>query len=474
MGWNPQINFKLRDDEVPFGNLIFDKQAIPLIEKVLLSIKSGQITDINVLRDYLKGGCFTNEEFSKLREEYEFIKQDIDVFKAICKTKLILGVENWTKRLDANLGYIVGSNTWIEKYKQLKICAAELYLTLVGKGHTFSAEDDAKYKKRYGDVLNATSSKERLEDILRKQYYEDLGAGVPNATEIWIQNQVDNGLMSEEQAEKRRRLFGGAMAASVKTTIDKKDEPSADEIADKTVSDIGVYVKEEPKEQIVLTTQLLADKIKELLLISDAVEQAIAYIEVFEQISSVCREVCIDVSKASEVATAFYDKSKGCTAGEVMNAISTVFGTVMLQMNSVMFNSVGKTISKDYWDNICKGKKSYNSGSNASKQDCIELDIVVLRDLVNDVSSVKDFMSASTCCEYIIKLIYECFSKEEVSIPNDILTLSSSIKDLPFGKVVSNTDECVRIIESNAYYSEIINKADVLVDVEWWHRNTSK
>lgn len=461
MGWNPQFNFKLRDDEITFGNLIVDKRCVDLLSKALIKIKSGENVDISVIKNILDVGCYTDVEFEKIHTEFEEVKKDISYFKQLCSANLISGISNWAKRMDTNIGYIVGSNTWVEKYKELKLCACEMYIRLIGKGFEFPPEQAKVYRERYGEIMNTTDSKERLAGVLRKQYYEDRDNGVPNAEEIYIQAQLDNGLITPEQAEKHSRLFGAVAKANVEADVSKPEEIQKDQPAE----EVGVYVKDTTREEITLTAHMLADKVNEMLLLSDKLEQAVCYTELFELVASVCHDINIDITKVSEVVSAFYDKSKGVTAEEVIDAVSTLFETIWLQMNATMFDSVEKTVDKEYWDNIVKGKKSYNEcGENSTHMTADSL-----KRKMEEIKEISDIVKRVRSCVSLLQGLKPEFDQRDIKWPElaDKTIAGFSDSSMSFGQVAANTQAIVDDLTSEEN-APIIDEGKFYVDKKWW------
>lgn len=461
MGWSPQFNFKLRDDEITFGNLIVDKRCVDLLSRALIKIKNGENVDVSVLKNILDVGCYTDVEFEKIHIEFEEVKKDIAYFKQLCSANLISGISNWAKRMDTNIGYIVGSNTWVEKYKELKLCACEMYIRLIGKGFEFPPEQAKIYRERYGEIMNTTDSKERLAGVLRKQYYEDRDNGVPNAEEIYIQAQLDNGLITPEQAEKHSRLFGAVAKAKVEADVLKPEEANKEQ----PTEEVGVYVQDTTREQITLTTELLASKVNEMLFVSDKLEQAICYAELFELVASVCHDINIDTQKASDVVTAFYDKSKGVTAGEVIDAVSALFSTIALQMNATMFDSVEKTVDKEYWDNIVKGKKSYNEcGENSTHMTADSL-----KRKMEEVKGISDIVKRARSCISLLQGLKSEFDQRDLKWPKlaDETVAGFSDSSMSFGQVISNVQAIVDDLTSEEN-APIIDDSKFYVDKKWW------
>lgn len=478
MGWNPQFNFKLRDDEITFGNLIVDKRCVDLLSKALVKIKNGENVDISVIKNILDVGCYTDIEFEKIHTEFEEVKKDIAYFKQLCSANLISGISNWAKRMDTNIGYIVGSNTWVEKYKELKLCACEMYIRLIGKGFEFPPEQAKVYRERYGEIMNTTDSKERLAGVLRKQYYEDRDNGVPNAEEIYIQAQLDNGLLTPEQAEKHSRLFGAVAKAKVEKDLtadmDKVIIPgevigalrnSAEGVYKKQPDEVGVYVDDTTREEITLTARMIADKVNEMLFLSDKLEQAICYTELFEVVASVCRDINIDTTKTSEVVTAFYDKSKGVTAGEVIDAVSELFKTIFLKMNATMFDSVEKTVDKEYWDNIVKGKKSYNEcGENQ-----FHMTADSLKNKMEEIKGISDIVKRVRACISLLQVLGQEFDQRDLKWPELSSETIAGFSDssMSFGQVVANVQTIVNEVTSEEN-APVIDNGKFYIDKKWW------
>lgn len=350
MGWNPQISFKLRDDEITFGDLIFDKSSAELLCKALKTIKSGQSVGNDVIKSIIENGCYTDKELEALRQEFEEIKNDISYFKKLRASGFTSGISNWAKRVDANINYVTGSNTWIEKYKELKLCACEMYESLLGKNYEFTPQEKTTFDKRYNDVLKGTTSKERLDGILRKQYYEDLGAGVPNAADIYIQAQVDNGIITEQQAEGKRKLFGAASKASAVNGVDhKSDNANSDE------KEVGVHVEDtvNDNETIVITRKLLMDKLNQIKGISDFKDKAFAGMNLYKYVKSGLVEAGVDTSKADLTAKNFVEV-QDVSMGELFTVLYATISQVDTSAIGTLFDSVCCEVKKSDWNAIVK------------------------------------------------------------------------------------------------------------------------
>lgn len=356
MGWNPQINFKLRDDEITFGDLIFDKGSADLLCKALTSIKNGQSVGNDVIKSIIENGCYTDKELGSLRQEFEEIKNDIAYFKKLRASSFTSGISNWVKRVDANINYVTGSNTWIEKYKELKLCACEMYESLLGKNYEFTPQEKATFDKRYSDVLKGTTSKERLDSILRKQYYEDLGAGVPNAADIYIQAQVDNGIITEQQAEGKRKLFGAASKASTPNGVENNpDNINADEkevgahVEDTTDTNGAVVVK-----SIVIKSNVVLGKMEEISKIIMPNERALASKRLFLLILSALRDTGLDVKDTAMTCEYYGESAYNISADDVYERVLNVISELKFQSTSSLFDSTSCEVKKSEWDSIIK------------------------------------------------------------------------------------------------------------------------
>ena len=218
MAWNPSFSFKLRDDEITFGTLIFDKNCADMLCEELLRIKQGGHVSLDVIREILDKGCFTDTELDNAKAELEDIKRDIYEFKQMLTSRQRF--EAWYGTTASTGAYIIGSQSWYQHYMSLKMTAADMYFKLVSAGEQFNQQAKDAYEKRYGEILRESSTKERTELALRRQFDENLANGVPNAREIYCEAMMVAGLMSQEQVDAHNKLFKAAGSSEVKSTID--------------------------------------------------------------------------------------------------------------------------------------------------------------------------------------------------------------------------------------------------------------
>lgn len=208
MGWSPNLSFSLRDDQVSFGYLIIDKSAVETICQFLIMLKNGQQLNTdhwNNLHQTLVDRCYTNEEFEKIRVEFEQIKQDISDFK---RATTSYGAR-WTASLDSlgsTVNYIAGSKTWIDKYIEYKQIAASLFNELKRHNYQFDLASLQTYEMRYRDVIQSSTQTELVSSYLEKQRREAMANGDPNANERFVQAMVETGCFTQEQAEQHRKM----------------------------------------------------------------------------------------------------------------------------------------------------------------------------------------------------------------------------------------------------------------------------
>ena len=151
MAWNPSFSFKLRDDEITFGTLIFDKNCADLLCEELLRIKQNGPVNINNIRAILESGCFTDAELDNAKAELEDIKRDIYEFKQMLTSRQRF--EAWYDTTASTGAYIIGSQSWYQHYMSLKMTAADMYFKLVSAGEQFNQEAKNVYESRYGEIL---------------------------------------------------------------------------------------------------------------------------------------------------------------------------------------------------------------------------------------------------------------------------------------------------------------------------------
>lgn len=454
MGWNPQINFKLRDDEITFGDLIFDKGSAELLCKALTAIKSGQSVGNDVIKSIIENGCYTDKELEILRKEFEEIKNDISYFKKLRASGLTSGISNWAKRVDANINYVTGSNTWIEKYKELKLCACEMYESLLGKNYEFTPQERATFDKRYNDVLKSTTSKERLDGILRKQYYEDLGAGVPNAADIYIQAQVDNGIITEQQAEGKRKLFGAASKASAPNGVENNlDNINADE------KEVGVHVEDtaDTNRTIVIKSKVVLNKMEQISKVIVPDERALASKQLFLLIFNALRDTGLDIKNIAMTCNYYGESIYGISADDVYEGVLNVISELRFQSTSSLFDSTYCEVNESDWDSIIK---------ESGKKDTFLLTASKLEEMFTQVKNLTDGMKMIKGCVVLLNLIkgkFGIFSNVDDNIKVILNTSDYSAKE-----TVELTESLINRIITTPELSKAIDGCEE-IEVSWWN-----
>lgn len=204
MGWNPQFSFKLRDDEVTFGDLVLDKNGAQFLSEMLINIRNGVVPDLGMMKSILDDYCYTNDEFIALKDEMYEIEEDIAEFKRIGSNAL----QKWSvfmQTIVVHTSYIVGSDTWIERYKELKMIGANMFDSILKCGYNFGEERLAALHKRYDEVIGCTSGMERVGGYLQKQYREAVVNGDENALDNFCKSMVETGVWSQEVADRERK-----------------------------------------------------------------------------------------------------------------------------------------------------------------------------------------------------------------------------------------------------------------------------
>lgn len=345
MSWNPSINFKLRDDQVAFGDLIFDKNGASLVCEVLHSIKDGKPINMEVFKQVLDEWCFTDFEFEKLKEEFEQIKQDIATFKQISTS---FG-SKWTasiKSVGIAMDYVAGSATWVQKYKENKAIAAGLYQNVKKSGYQFSMAEQQEYDKRYFDVMQASTDTELVEAFLQRQYRENLAAGDKDAVNKYCDALVETGCITPEAAEKKKQMLGYFANASGNFAESDTSKSSGRANSDKFV---------------VVTSDLINEWFDKILELQDKdavkAESAVEYLY----------DIMLHVYDKAGVTTAF-DKNAVPKNGEETWASARRLMTILTTMsNAALINSAGVTYPSDRVEYMCdywKGSTSRTENSN--------------------------------------------------------------------------------------------------------------
>lgn len=459
MGWNPQINFKLRDDEITFGDLIFDKGSAELLCKALTAIKNGQSVGNDVIKSIIENGCYTDKELEAIRKEFDEIKNDISYFKKLRASGFTSGVSNWAKRVDANVNYVTGSNTWIEKYKELKLCACEMYESLLGKNYAFTPQEKTTFDKRYSDVLKGTTSKERLDGILRKQYYEDLGAGVPNAADIYIQAQVDNGIITEQQAEGKRKLFGAASKASAPNGVENNpDRINADE------KEVGVHVEDTADtngavvvKSIVIKSNAVLGKMEQISKIIVPDERALASKQLFLLILGALRDTGLDVKNTAMTCEYYGDSMYGISADDVYEGVLNVISELKFQSISSLFDSTFCEVKKSEWDSIIK---------KSGKKDTFLLTASKLEEMFTQVKNLTDGMKMIKGCVVLLNLIKGKFGIFS-NVDDDIRVILNT-SDYSAKETVELTESLINRIITTPELNKAIDGCEE-IEVSWWN-----
>ena len=339
MAWNPSFNFKLRDDEITFGTLIFDKQCSEMLCEELLRIKRDGSININVIKDILEKGCFTDTELDTARNEFEDIKQDIFKFKQLLTVKNKF--ESWYDRTASTGAYIIGSQSWYQHYIALKMTAADMYFKLISSGEQFNQQAKAAYEKRYGEILRESSEKERTELALRRQFDENVANGIPNAREIYCEAMMVAGLMTEEQVEAQNKLFKAAGSSEVESgkepSVPKLIEQDNTDEMSQPLHSMGTSVDSEEDIEP-LTADSLIDLFKKTENITDVMERALIIVDIAK--IAIHTLMYADIFCPGRWDDAINEFVKGTgTADSMVELSETLITVISVSANSNIINS---------------------------------------------------------------------------------------------------------------------------------------
>ncbi len=352
MGWSPKVNFSLRDDEVTFGNLIMDKNTAETLCQALVNIKNGMQVDVfPQILQYV----YTDDEFSKVREEFQLIKEDIKYFGELLKSKgkVMPGIANAIGRMTSTFDYVVGTTSWIEKYKSYISIAGEAYSQLLAMGHQFPPEEASTYSKRYGEVLANTTDKERIRTSIENQFRDDLKElGPEQALRNKIQNEKNAGIVNEGTSQMLDALVvsmgeakqkGADEANSYRDAMDEQREIMASAVQE---------ISEKEKNAIVITADMVID------LWRTALDRTLANGNRLQALARIGSEIISLTDVVGFISVINSDSVKAYAEGntddhdicsDVFAAADKLVQDLTFKSNAELFDSVEITVDKDEW-----------------------------------------------------------------------------------------------------------------------------
>lgn len=346
MGWNPTINFQLRDDQVVVGKLIFDKNGAELLSELFIDMKAGMPVNLDVLNTIVRDWCFTNDEFDNLRVEFDQIKEDISEFKRICNS---YGAK-WTacvQSVGIAADFIVGTSTWVESYKESKSIAAGLYQQIKRQGYQFDLVKQQEYDLRYSDVMSSATDTELVEAYLAKKYREDMANGDTQALKKYCDALVETGCITKEAAEKKMQMMGYFDAASGNQA--RADSRAGQAIRDeaekaKRLEDEERSTKEVVNQNVVLTQSVIKDLWNRIDKIKDDPAAKDTCMDILHNF------MCIVYDK-SEIPTPFV-KRRIYNSGDLWSSASTLYSILTMNCNEGLIDSAECVMPKDSYDKI--------------------------------------------------------------------------------------------------------------------------
>ena len=462
MAWNPSFNFKLRDDEVVFGNLIFEKNTAQVVCVALAKIRDGYVVNNTILMDALKAGCHTNEELDKLHEDFEEVKKDITYFKSVLKGSFIKKAVNMLARVNATSSYITGSISWLQKYKELKECACELYMELKAEQYQFTQEELSIFEKRYSDVASCSTSQERRKNIVDTMMADSIANGEIEfgSNEMYMQRvqaEVACGLITEEQAkakiESNQKLFA---AIGKLTDFDSTGATSTTADTGNPVDDTNSIHPEPVKdiELIVITSDMLSAKLNAIhgskRSIKEKLEAILKLYDCTKAGTEATNSILTDEFSAKCHNLSLSDEEFIHNYNIIRDIIIPSTG-----FYSGLFNSAGVKVDKDVWDNIWVEDTNPTNPTTPTEDTTpttpkqVDEFIITNRMVYNklhDIHELKEGLMISIACERILSAVAESCKNDgrlDLNLLNRTVTDIKTNKDISIADIYCYTSQIV-------------------------------
>lgn len=443
MGWNPNFNFSLRDDEITFCNLIFDKNCAEYLCEELLRIKQGGEVAPEYLVQLLSKGCFTDEELTKTKADYEQVLADIAELKKCVHMDKSMAA--WIGGLDTKASYIVGSKTWYQKYTDMKTMAAELYNNALMSGYQFTPEQRQFYDARYTEILRATNASERTELAIRRQYEQNKIDGNEDADMIYLESMHSAGLLSDEAFASKSLLFSASNASKVEVTM----KPLAE---DEVMFDYG------------LISGLWS-------IVADSPNINEAYGIFYERVL----KVLLGAPEYIRRYVAGIESLSGLYAQNRVSAEEMVLITAdcIQSMNNENFSSDIRKADirwkKEQKDEVASLLEECSATGTQSSSDMVEFDAACMNKLASRIRSIEDTqLRAEASAKFILKVV-EVLKEAEIVVnfkwerkSNEFLSGGEATAE----DVIAQLDKCMECVTFSANYP-LINALDYEVSKDW-------
>lgn len=341
MSYNPQINFRLRDDEVVIGNLIVGKEIVPDIETLLISIRNGVPVNTSAYQQLFSNYIFSDEEFTAIKEEYEQIKIDYKFFSSVMysKLKVTSAAKNTGAKFGATLEYVVGSATWIETYIKIKNLAGEMFRTLQQMAYDFEGKEP-EYEQRYHEITVEDTNN----GVLVEQYVDMYKQGVMDgddsvkATVLGLMNGLPD--ITKARIEGQIKLWEVSAGVSTKQVVRKAGTDAL----------IDVNEKEEPEEVLIpITANMLVNRAR---MICDLKSYEHIYMGL-KELNAYAAQMCAECDIVFPEQQQKDIESSKLDLGQIVQTEKVIINTLDYSANAVLLDALGWSMTKDRWDTFC-------------------------------------------------------------------------------------------------------------------------
>lgn len=419
MGWNPNISFSLRDDEVTCGDLIIVKSVLDLLTQELINIKVGRQSNIDTLKRILDVGVFTNEEYTRLKKEFDVVKEDIRLFKDYCGRAGISRINNWTKRVDDNLSYAIGSKCWIKHFKDKTILAAELYDLLLDNNYEFTREERITFDSRYKGVIAATDKKERLKTISNLNLQTDIvDDTVDNPVDKYVEFNLNNGVSvkmcgTEIGSVDEILKIASGMAGP---ELGKKNGPefTPEMLVNSDAENDSVSQED---EYIILTSDIIQDKWSEICKLNDK-----------DNIKDACYKVLLildDLLKKAGIEQIITSKDILLMCGDdnipaidVIKRVKIIMDSISIGANKNLVDNEEYKITKSDWDKILCVYENVPNEPDTSIIERVDVALSKLLEMVRS-STIDALLYNATFANNILSSIVREINKDSEVVWNN-------------------------------------------------------
>lgn len=348
MGYAPQFNFRLRDDEVVFGNLIIGKEIVQDIEKLLIAIRNGAQINLEPYKQLFGSYIFTDDEFSAVKDDYEQIKIDYAFFRDMMNAKLRFDFSASLNHMNTIVNYAMGSTTWLEKYAEMKNMAGEMYRKLKSIGVNFE-EREAEYEQRYAEIKLAESNNGAIVTSLVEQYKLDVMHGAPDAEERFLKTMSALGPVEQAKAENWIKLQRASSIVGKEQVVAKAGTRSEIESEFVEGYEDRLPKSKETEEKVLITAKMLRDRIADISQLNDMTHIVAGFVTLNKYVEGLCMDAGIMFPK--KYATFIEEaRERDLPLGQVRSYETYIMDMLTYQGNVGLFDAEERTMEKSLWD----------------------------------------------------------------------------------------------------------------------------